>query len=304
MACRFEITATGGDEQFVEDVVTAALTEVARLDDILSAFNPTSEVSFLNAEGASRPVVVDPDLFRLLKTAKKVWEETGGAFDTAAGQLIKLWRQAEQTEQEPEQEAVTAALEKSGMSHVHLDDLANAVYFDTPGIEINLGAIGKGFAVQRAAEILVDYQIESAFISAGGSTVFAAGVNPGEEAWHVGIRHPSKLDERVTVVTLRDKALSTSGGVQQRDPEVQERFEHIIDPVSGAQAAPAVVSATVVAADAALADALSTAFYLKGRELAEPYAASHPEVEVFLVERDGTEGEFCVTRFGGGVAND
>lgn len=304
MACRFDIIASGLDEQYTEDVVTAALEEIHRLDEMLSAFNPTSELSFLNAEAAVRPVIVSPDLFRLLVIARQVCEETGGAFDVTTGPLIKLWRQAEQTAKERCEEALESALEKVGMSRVHLDESINAVRFDTAGVEINLGGIGKGFAVQRAVEMLKEYGIESGMVSGGGSTVSAIGNSAEGRSWRIGIRHPSNLNERVDAVTLRDRALSHSGGVEQKDPNFEEKSEHIIDPATGRPVVPSVVSATVMADDAALADALSTAVYLRGRKLAEEYASAHPSVGIILVERVGDEDELRVCRFGGGTRDD
>lgn len=288
MACEFEIIVV--DERARDelvDIATLALDEIERLDGELTFFAPTSEVSFLNAEAFGRPVVVGPDLFEILVTAKRVWGQTHGAFDVTAGPLIDLWRTAEQTGVAPDEQALEEAAGRVGMRHVLLDKDTHSVRYDADGVGINLGAIGKGYAADKAASILREYDVASALISGGGSTVLGFGGGPDGEGWHLGIRHPSKLHERVTEIVLRDQAMSTSGGPAQRDRDVEETFEHIVDPVTGLAARSEAASVTVIADDATLSDALSTAFYLRGRELARRYCAAHPEIRAIFVDAAG-----------------
>ncbi len=289
MACEFEVVlaSNGDDRQALTEIADFALDEVERLEERFSCFRATSEVSYLNAEAAARPVIVSPDLFEILRAAKQVWSDTDGAFDVTAGPLVGLWRKAEQTGLEPDSEAIQAALRKVGMAHVLLDDATHAVQFDAEGVRINLGAIGKGYAVGRAAAILAEYGVENALVSGGGSSVQGVGPGTDGDGWKVGIRHPSKVNARVGKVTLLDMAMSTSGGPAQRDPNVREHFEHIIDPVTGAQAVSKAASVTVVATDAMLADALATAFYLRGKDLADRYCAGHAGVKAVFVPSPG-----------------
>ncbi len=292
MACEFEVIVSGDSRDYLEQVASLALDEISALDRKLSCFDPTSEVSYLNSEARRRPVIVSPELFEVLSLARRVWRETGGAFDVTAGPLIALWREAERTGVEPDPSALCEALGRVGMHHVHLDNSVHSVHFGTD-LSISLGAIGKGFAVARAAETLREYAISSALVSAGGSTIYGLGDKPGESGWRIGIRHPSDPDQRVAEVVLRDQALSTSGGPIQRDAAVEETFEHIIDPRTGAPAPGGLISASAVSPDAALADALSTAFYLLGRNFAEAYCPTHEGVSAVLVEA-GDEGDLAV----------
>lgn len=304
MACEFEIiVADGRDQNEIVDIANLALDEVEQLDSELSCFRPTSEVSFVNAEAAQRPIMVGPDLFEILRAAKEVWWETDGAFDVTAGPLIDLWRSAEQTGTAPDKQAIDEALARVGMSRVVLDEHTHSVQFDTgqntqhpepvegslsvPSLRINLGAIGKGYAVRKAASILREYDVGSALVSGGGSTIFGFGDGPDGDGWRVGIRHPSKLDERVTEIVLRGQAMSTSGGPAHRDKDVEENFEHIIDPATGEPAMSEAASVSVIADDAMLSDALATAFYLRGRELATRYCAAHPGTRAVFVAPDG-----------------
>ena len=274
MACEFEIYLSGEDRTALIDIANLALDEIERLDETFSRFRQTSEVSFVNAEAARRPVIVGPDLFEILRVAKQVWRETDGAFDVTAGPLVDLWREAEQTGNPPGRQAIGEALKKVGMAHVLLDEETHAVRFHIDGVRIDLGAIGKGYAVRKAASILMEYGVKSALVSGAGSSVYGFG-----DEWIVGIRHPSKLDERVAEIALHNQAMSTSGGPAQRDRDVEERFEHIIDPVTGMPADSAAAAVSVIADDAMLSDALATAFYLRGQELAERF----PEVRAIFV---------------------
>jgi len=296
MACSFELILTGADRDYLEQVAGVVLDEVESLDRKLSCFSPTSEVSYLNSEAGRRPIIVSPDLFEILRLARRVWKETEGAFDVTAGPLIALWREAERIGVEPTKDVLDKVLHQIGMQHVLIDEISNSVRFDIDGIGINLGAIGKGYAVKRAAEILREYNIKSALISAGGSTIYGLADECGQAGWRVGVRHPSKFEERIAEVTLRSRAISTSGGPMQRDPAVKERFEHIIDPRTGLPANGGLVSASVVAEDAALSDALATAFYMLGMRFAESYCRVHEGVEAILVEAVSGSEAFSVRR--------
>lgn len=288
MACEFEIFIVDGrDKSALIDIAYLALDEIERLSGELSCFSPTSDLSFLNAEAARREVIVSPDLFDILSAAKQVWKETDGAFDITAGSLIDLWRVAEQDGVPPSQQAVEDALKHIGMYQVLLDDETHSVRFTVDGLQINLGAVGKGYAVRKAASILRDYDAQSALLSAGGSTVSGYGDGPDGDGWHVGIRHPQNVDDRVAELTLRNQAMSTSGGPAMRDRNVEERFEHIVDPLTGQSAASEAAAVTVITDDAMLSDALATAFYLRGSAFARAYCASHPDTRAMFVNIDG-----------------
>ncbi len=276
MACEFEIIFEH-DAQGLIDIANLAFEDIARLDRELSCFNPYSEVSHLNEEAAHRAVMVTPDLFEILSVARDIWSSSDGAFDVTAGGLIELWRQAELNGIAPEKQAIEDALANVGMGSVVLDEPTHEVRFDKPGLKINLGAIGKGYAVRQAVSILREYGVTSALVSGGGSTIQSIG------SWNVGIRHPSRIDERAAEIELNDEAMSTSGGPAQRDPNIEEHFEHIIDPKTGEAARSAAASVSVITSDAMVADALSTVFYLRGTGMVTAY----PGVRALFMDVDG-----------------
>jgi|YNPNPStandDraft_1061719.scaffolds.fasta_scaffold00001_141 thiamine biosynthesis lipoprotein len=296
MACQFEVRLVGEDAGYLRSVAEEALDEIERLDRQLNCFDPRSEISYINANGFNKPIKIEPGLFGLLSRAIQLTSETCGAFDVATGSLIDLWQNAELNGKRLNEEEIKNALAMSGSQHIKLDETSGTIRFDIDGVKLNLGAIGKGYAVGRAIELIRRYEVQSGFVHGGRSSAAAIGRQIDGIPWRVGIRHPSNYDERVDVVELLDAAISTSGGIAQRDEAVDEDFEHIIDPISGTPAKSELASATVITADPVNAEALSTAFYLRGRCYVEEYCTAHPETSAVLVSLEGDSREPTVVR--------
>ena len=201
--------------------------------------------------------------------------ETEGAFDVTAGRLIELWDSAD---------SVPAEIPKT-TGEIVFDAEENAVRFSHPDMKLNLGAIGKGYAAQQVAGLLVDRGIENALLGAGSSTVYALGNPPDEDAWRVGIRNPLNQHERITSVLLKNQALSTSGS-HERFVEIDgRRYSHLIDPRTG-RPAEGLLLAGVITADPVEGEALSTAFFILGLEKAREYCLAHPDVGAVFVRED------------------
>ncbi|MCX6377312.1 MAG: FAD:protein FMN transferase, partial [Armatimonadetes bacterium] len=175
MGCEFELVLRGDDRDYLVNAAEEAFEEVKRLEEQLSVFIPTSEVSYINALAGSEPVRVEPRLFRLLQTASRISRETEGAFDITAGALIGLWKSAADI---PSAEQLETALESTGMDKVILDEAQTTVRFANPGVKLDLGAIGKGYAAREVVEFLMERGITGALVSAGTSTVYALGAPP------------------------------------------------------------------------------------------------------------------------------
>jgi thiamine biosynthesis lipoprotein len=275
MGCEFELLLCGQDRRHLLAAAEEAFEEVSRLEEQLSVFRPESEISYINALAVKEWVRVEPRLYGLLETASRLSQEMEGAFDITAGRLIDLWDSAE---------SIPADIPKT-TGEIVFDPDENAVRFSNPDMKLNLGAIGKGYAAQQIAELLVDRGVENALISAGPSTVYALGSPPDEDAWGVGIRNPVNQSERITSVLLKNRALSTSGS-HQRFVEIEgRRYSHLIDPRTG-RPAEGLLLASVITADPVEGEALSTAFFILGLEKAQEYCEAHPDVRVFLVRED------------------
>jgi thiamine biosynthesis lipoprotein len=259
------------------------LDGIDRLEAQLTVFRETSEVSLINRRAAESDVAVEPRLFELLELCKQLHSETGGAFDIAAGPLIRCWGFLRREGRVPEPAELETARGLSGTSRVLLNRARRTVRFSSSGVEINLGSLGKGSALDRIAGEMRGRRVRAALASGGSSSVLAIGGGADGRGWSVGVRHPRLRDRRIAVLKLRDLAMSTSGSAEQHFESGGKRYGHIIDPRSG-MPAEGVASVTVVAPSAALADGLATAFYVGGRELAESYCAGHSEVLALMIE--------------------
>ena len=287
MACRFEVTLPMEEQAGVE-AATTALEEVARLEQQLTIFRETSEVSFINRNAATRPVRIAASLFALLQTCQELQQETAGAFDITAGTLSQCWGFVRRQGRLPEAHEIENALSYVGGDKLKLESEAHTIQFKRSGMAINLGSIGKGYALDRVATKMRQ-RAQNALLSAGSSSLRAIGAGGRHQrGWVIGVRHPRHADKRLAILRLRDAAMATSGSEEQYFVCDGKRYGHIIDPRTG-WPADAVAGVTVIAPSAAQADALATAFYVGGRALAESYCATHPNVLALLLERDAEQ---------------
>jgi len=281
MACRFEVTLPASNDSGV-GTATSALDEVDRLEAQLSVFRESSEVSHVNAHASENPVKISQALLDLLVQCKALSAATGGAFDITSGPLTRCWGFLRRVGRVPSGEEIEAARASVGSEHLRLDLGETTIQFAKPGLEINLGSIGKGYALDQAGELLSD-KLPGALFNAGASSLRAIGAGERGDGWVVGLRHPRSKFRRLGVLRLKDCALSTSGNEEQFFDQDGRRFSHIIDPRNG-WPSEHVTSVSVVARTAALSDALATAFFVGGRDLAEAYCSTHEDVFVVMLE--------------------
>lgn len=285
MACQFEVFLNAGQYREANEAVVEALDLVDRLEAQLTVYRDTSEIAAINRRAAAEPVTVEPRLFRLLEQAVELHHETHGAFDITSGPLTKVWGFYRRQGAMPEPAALAAAMARVGSQFLELNAAAGSVRFLQPGVELNLGAIGKGYALDRAAESLLAAGIGDFLWHGGQSSVLARGSQATQAAdepgWLVGVRHPMRPEKQVIEIRLCDRALGTSGAGTQFFRHRGRRFGHILDPRSG-WPAEGVVSTTVLAPTAAEADALATAFYILGPERAAALCQRRPEISMLM----------------------
>ncbi len=285
MASFLEVLLDGDrDEGALHEVLDRAFALADLLERRLSAFLPLSEVCRINREAAHGAVTVAPDLFGLLLDARALWEETDGAFDITVGPLVRCWGFRERQGRLPTPEELRAARERVGMDRVELDPDRGTVRFAREGMELNLGAIGKGWVVDRVTEQLVVEGVQCAVVQAGGSSIRVLGTPPTDpRGWSTGLRPGGEGAERVGVVRLIDQALSTSGDHRQHFVAEGRRYGHVIDPRTGAPPQ-CRRSACVIAATAAETDALSTAFVVTAPEAARGLCAKRGTFGILVHE--------------------
>ncbi len=292
MACKFEIFLNAGQYYRDTEAALLALDLVDRVEDQLSAFRDQSEVSRLNRLAAEGPVALEPRLFALIDQAVQLHAATQGAYDITSGPLSRAWGFMRRAGSIPDAETLAAARYCVGSQYLELDRATHSVRFRRSGLEISLGSIGKGYALDRCAELLVDLGIHDVLLHGGNSSVLARGAHglmPSERGWSVGVRHPLRPDRRLGEVKLKDRALATSGSGTQFFIHDGRRYGHILDP-RGGWPAEGVLSVTVLAPTAAEADALSTALYVLGPEQSREYCNLHPEIAAIMLCPGTREG--------------
>jgi thiamine biosynthesis lipoprotein len=265
-------------------LASAALDQIDTLEARLSVYRDDSEISLINQIAAFEPVQVADDLFALLDHCLTLTRQTDGAFDVAAGALVKAWGFHRRQARVPTKAELIEALSRSGSRHIRLDRQRRSVALARPGVEINLGSIGKGYALDRAAELLLQRaDLPSVLLHGGYSSVYAIGTPPGDDrGWPIGLRHPWNRDRQLAIVRLRDRGLGTSAATFQHLVHQGRKLGHVLDPRTG-WPADTLVSATALAPSAAEADALATAFFIQGVAWTRNYCADHPEVAALLI---------------------
>lgn len=290
MACEFEVRLNVSQEENDTEHALAALDLIETIEDQLTVYRDTSEVIEINLNAANGPVTVEPQLFHLLTLAEQLYRDSSGAFDITSGPLSQAWGFSKREGRLPSEPEIETALAQVGWQHVLLDKATQTIAFDQPGIEINLNSLGKGYALDQAADLLQLNLVEDFLLHGGRSTLLAKGMRSGSDSWGVGIRHPLRPQQRLAEIQLFDQAFSTSGSATQCFIHQGKRYGHLIDPRTGWPAG-GLHSVSVVAPTGADADALSTAFYVMGREASQAYLANHPEVGALFVEPASRSGQ-------------
>lgn len=288
MATLFEIMLPYGLPQGMA-AADAALDLIDELEDQLTVYRDHSELSQLNRRAFAEDVPVESRLFDLLSFASGLTRETNGAFDIATGALIKAWGFYRRSGRVPTVAERAAAMNQTGMRHVVLNAASQTVRFRREGLEINLGGIGKGYALDRVAEFMVnDWDIRSGLLHGGMSSVRALGPPPGQSGWPVSLRHPWEDTRSIGVVRLRNQGLGTSAATYQHFEYNGRKLGHLLDPRKG-WPAEGMQMASAIAPTAAEADALSTAFFVMGLDKTRIYCQSHPHVGAVLLTHPDAE---------------
>lgn len=300
MACNFAVYLNAEQSGVATEIAVGALDLVDQLESQMTVYRDDSEISQLNVAARVHPVVVEQRLFGLFCRARELYNATSGAFDITSGPLSKLWGFFRREGRVPGDEELETALRSVGSKWLEIDEADRSIQYRHPELEINLGAIGKGYALDRCAELMANAGLNDFLIHGGQSSVTAQGNRldgQTEPGWSVGVKHPLRPEQRLAEIFLCDQALSTSGSGTQSFRHKGKRFGHILDPRSG-KPAEAVLSATVVAKDAATADALSTAFYVMGVEQTREFCEAHKDISALLVCESSQSGSIKGFTFG------
>ena len=279
MATTFEVIIVDDDARYAGQAARTAFDEVDRLEAELSRFIENSDVSRINNLPANQPLRLGLPAFECLQISARIYAETNGAFDVTIGSLLNCWRAKDGTPRTPSKGELSFAREHTGMRLLKLDEAEHTVQLLTSSVQIDLGGIGKGYAVDRMAELLHEWGINAALISGGYSSVLALDAPPGTKGWPITLSNPANRRQTLARLYFRGKSLSASG---------LRKGRHIIDPRT-AQPVEAKLAAWVSACDAATADALSTAFMVMALDEIRQYCLRHPDVLGMVILPDGDE---------------
>jgi thiamine biosynthesis lipoprotein len=299
MACEFEVQLAAARDDDSMHHVFEALDLVEALEAQLTVYRDDSEVSRLNQQANAAPVQVEPRLFGLIELAKRVHHSTEGALDITSGPLSEAWGFSRREGRVPSDEQIAAARARVGMHSVDLDPTNRTIAFRQPNMAINFNSLGKGYALDRMAEMFDSVDVDDILIQAGKSSVLARGNQPGGigPGWRVGVRHPLRPNERMAEIVLLNHALSTSGAGTQFFIRNGQRYGHILDPRTG-RPAEGLYSTTVIAPTAVEAEALSTAFYVIGPQKAAEYCAGRSDISALLVAPGNRNGDVRLIALG------
>lgn len=283
MACEFAVQYHQVDRRHDQDFL-AALDLIDELENQLTIHREYSDVMAINRLASHQPAQLSGTLWELVALSADLYHATEGAFDITSTPLSRVWGFLSRAGRIPEQKQIDDALQLVGFDHVELDEESHTIQFRRPGMEINFNSVGKGYALDKAAEVLRHAQVDDFLWHAGSSSILARGRNLADlhDCWTVGLRHPTDRTQQIAEFYLRDAALGTAGGATQNFESNGLRYSHLIDPRTGWPAS-GLHTATVIAPNAAQADALATALFVSGLDGTARYCACHPEIGAVLV---------------------
>jgi thiamine biosynthesis lipoprotein len=303
MASAYAIVAYGEDAGALPRILEAAFDEVDRIDRLMSHYKPESPLSRVNREAARGAVAVDPELFDFIARSLAYARESGGAFDITVGPLMRTWGFFRGGGRLPSDAEIADVRGRVGYAHVLLDRSARTIRFDRAGVEIDLGGIAKGYAVDRVVALLRKGHVAAALVSAGGSTIYGMGAPPDREGWDVEVQDPLAADRIALTVRLKDRALSVSGSYEKSFERHGVVYSHIMDPRQG-RPVQGVLSVAVLAPTGTAGDALDNALFVQGVEGSRAYLRRLPQTEAVFFLPDGKRSWKAVRVDGAGTRGD
>ncbi|HPG08638.1 MAG TPA: FAD:protein FMN transferase [Saprospiraceae bacterium] len=285
MGSRFDITVVAMDSIKADQYIDLAVQEISRIEKLISSWDPASETSRINRNAGIEPVRVDKELFDLIKRSLAISRLTDGAFDITYASMDKIWKFDGSMTEMPTVEAIRNSVSRVGFGKIVLDESNFTVFLPEAGMKIGFGAIGKGYAADKAKKMLMDYGVQAGIINASGD-MNTWGKQPNDEDWKVAITNPMDKGKAFGLVPVRQGAVVTSGDYEKYVEFNGIRYTHIIDPKTG-YPAHGVISSTVFAPSAELADALATSLFVMGVDVGIARINQLPNVECILIDEDG-----------------
>lgn len=264
MGSRFELVAIHKNKQTRDEAIHSARTEIERIEALISSWSPNSETSKINTSAGNQPVKVSEELFNLIERTIKISDLTNGAFDISFSSLDPIWIFNGRTISPPDSAQIKTSVEIVNYKNIVLDRNKLTVFLKEKGMKIGFGAIGKGYAANRAKKVMLDHGIEHGLINAGGDMI-AWGRQENGNLWQIGIADPEKDKEFIAWLNIDNISVVTSGNYEKYVIIDGKKLGHIINPKTG-WPVEGIRSVTLVSPDAELSDALATSVFVLGIE--------------------------------------
>jgi thiamine biosynthesis lipoprotein len=285
MGSRFEITVVANDSSEAGNYIQLAVDEITRIEKLISSWDPDSQTSAINRNAGMRPVKVDRELFDLIDRSVAISNLTDGAFDITYASMDKVWRFDGSMTEMPSKEVIENSVSKVGFTNIVLNRDSSSVFLALKDMKIGFGAIGKGYAADRAKALLMKEGVVAGIINASGD-MNTWGKQPNGQDWKVAITNPLDKNKAFALLPIRNGAVVTSGNYEKYVLLGGKRFTHIIDPRTGYPST-GIISATVFAPKAELADALATSVFVMGKETGLDRINQIPNVECVIIDDSG-----------------
>ncbi|MCJ7467860.1 MAG: FAD:protein FMN transferase [Maribacter sp.] len=286
MGSRFDITIVAKDTVSANSYIDEAISEITRIEKLISSWDPNSQTSEINRMAGIVPVKVDPELFELIERAKQISKITDGAFDISFASIDKVWHFDGRMTQKPTAEEIANSVAKIGYQNILLDKEKQTVFLKLPGMKIGFGALGKGYAADKVRVMLKAKGVPAGIINASGDLT-TWGKQPDGTDWMVGITNPLNKNKVFSWFPVVDAAVATSGNYEKFVEFDGVKYSHIIDPRTGYPST-GLVSVTIFAKSAELCDALATSVFITGTETGLNIIDQIKGVECIIVDDHNT----------------
>ena len=282
MGSRFDITVVASNEKEGNEYIDSAIFEIARIEKLISSWDVNSETSLINKLSGIKPIKVDKELFDLIERSIAISTLTNGAFDISYASMDRIWKYDGTMREMPSEEKISSSIKKVGYQNIIIDKEAQTVFLKLKGMKIGFGAIGKGYAADKAKALLIEKGVKAGIINASGD-LNAWGKQANGKDWMVAITNPLNKNKVFSWLPINDSAIVTSGNYEKFISFNGIRYSHIIDPRTGYPST-GIISTSIMTSNAELADAISTSVFVMGVETGLDFINQLKGVDCIIID--------------------
>ena len=285
MGSRFDITVVSNTKTEANKYIDEAISEISRIERLISSWNPNSQTSLINKNAGIQAVKVDEELFSLIKRSLQISKLTDGAFDISYASMDRIWKFDGSMTKMPSEIDIKNSVARVGYKNIVLNEAQHTVFLKNKGMKIGFGAIGKGYAADKAKSLLISKGVPAGIINASGD-LNSWGKQINGEDWSVAIKNPLNKNKVFAMLPIYEKAIVTSGNYEKQVSFNGKKYTHIIDPRTGYPCS-GIISVSIITASAELADALATSIFVMGKEVGLDFVNQLKQVECIIVDAEG-----------------